>query len=165
MSAEIFTITRVFPVPRERMYAVWSDPVHIAAASASPGGTFTSLVIELRPGGRHHYCARSSEGQETWGLRTFTVVAPGHRLQWRQSFSDASGAPVRHPMAPAFPLEILSTLTFEDEGEGATRLTITWDPGGAPDAERAFFASIHEGMRGGWTGTFDQIERYAASLG
>ncbi len=164
LNSNLFTFTRTLPVDRELVYRLWTEPKHIAASSAPAGGTFESPVLDLRPGGRHHYCARTAEGQATWGLREFTAVEPGRRLQWRQSFSDANGQPARHPMAPEFPLVLLSTLVFEDAGPGATRLTLTWEPWDAPEAERAFFASIHEGIRGGWTATFDQLERYLASL-
>ena len=44
-------------------------------------------------------------------------------------------------------------------------MTLTWEPSEATAEERAFFASIHDGMRGGWDATFAQIEAYAQSLG
>ncbi len=164
MSTETFTVLRTFPVPAARLWAIWTQPAHIAASSAPPGGSFESPTFELRPGGRHHYCARTAEGQETWGLRSFVAIEEGTRLQWRQSFSDATGTPARHPMAPSFPLTLLSTLTFADDGAGGAQLTLTWEPVDATPEERAFFAAIHEGMRGGWTHTFDQVEQYARAM-
>ncbi len=166
MSHPVFTYVRTVPCARERLYAVWTEPTHIAAVSAPPGGTFEVPVFELRVGGRHHYCARTAEGHETWGLREFTAIEPGRRLQWKQSFSDASGALARPPMAPAFPLVLLSTLVFDDaeSAPGSTLVTLTWEPVGASEAEVAFFASIHDGMRGGWDGVFGQIEAYVAGL-
>lgn len=165
MSISVFTTSHTFPCTRERLYAVWTEPPHIAASSAPPGGSFASPVFELRVGGRHHYCARTADGHETWGLRVFTAIEPGCRLQWRQSFADASGAPARHPMAPAFPLTLASTLVLEDgDSPVSTRVTLPWEPVDAAEAEVAFFAAIHDGMRGGWDATFRQIEAYVAGL-
>ena len=165
MSTVSFTVVRTFPVPAARLWTLWTEPAHIAASSAPPGGSFESPVFELRPSGRHHYCARTAEGHATWGLRVFFAIEAGTRLQWRQSFSDEAGAPARHPMAPLFPVSLLSTLTFADDAAtGGARLTLTWEPVDATPEEEAFFGAIHDGMRGGWAHTFDQIERYALTM-
>jgi len=58
-------------------------------------------------------------------------------------------------------LETLSTVTFAEQN-GKTLLTIEWIPLNATDAERKTFDEGHESMKGGWTGTLDQLTEYLA---
>ena len=56
---------------------------------------------------------------------------------------------------------MLSTTTLVEEG-GKTKLAIRWSPLNPTDEERKTFDSSHEGMKQGWTGTFDQLAAYLA---
>ena len=42
-------------------------------------------------------------------------------------------------MAPTWPLEMLSTFTFEDAPGGKTKFTVRWSPHNASDEERKTF--------------------------
>ena len=64
-------------------------------------------------------------------------------------------------MAPTWPLQMLSTFTFEDVGS-KTKLAIRWAPHNATDEERKTFDSGHDSMRQGWGGTMDQLAAYLA---
>ena len=64
-------------------------------------------------------------------------------------------------MSPTWPLEMLSTTTFA-EHEGRTTITVQWAPLNATEAERKTFDTSHEGMRMGWTRTFEQLAAYLA---
>ena len=77
------------------------------------------------------------------------------------SFSDEACGITRHPMSPTWPLEMLSTFTFEDVG-GKTKVTIRWAPHNATDEERKTFDTSHDSMRQGWGGTMDQLADYLA---
>ena len=166
MSDVTFRYARTLPIERSRAFLMFTDPRHIDASSSPPGGSFESLSFDLLASGRHHYRSRDADARDSWGLRVFTAIEPGRSLTWQQSFSDASGAVARHPMAPAFPLVVRSTLTFDDApgAPGSTTLSLTWEPDGGSEAERAFFASIHDGMRAGWDAIFIQFERYAIAM-
>jgi len=52
------------------------------------------------------------------------------------------------------------TLTEEN---GRATVTIEWIPLNATDEEIATFNAAHDGMKQGWTGTFDQLEAYLAN--
>ena len=62
-------------------------------------------------------------------------------------------------MAPDWPLEMLSTITF-DENAGKTTVTVKWSPINASAAERKVFADNHASMNQGWSGTFGKLENY-----
>ena len=70
-------------------------------------------------------------------------------------------------MAPTWPLEMLSVVTF-DEHAGKTHGTVITLQSSAwrcNAEEQRTFDDGHESMRGGWGGTFDVLESYLAKLG
>jgi uncharacterized protein YndB with AHSA1/START domain len=99
-----------------------------------------------------------------WGKQVFREIAAPERLVFVQSFSDKNGGLTRHPMAPAWPLEMLSVLTFEEAGPGRTKLTVRWEPLNASAEEREAFDGARDGMDHGFKGTFGQLEAYLKTL-
>jgi len=79
-------------------------------------------------------------------------------------FSDEAGGITRHPMAPTWPLRMLSSFRL-DESDGKTRFTVQWTPHEASKEERDTFNSEQSrtSMTNGWTGTLDQLETYLAA--
>lgn len=57
---------------------------------------------------------------------------------------------------------MLSTITF-DERDGGTLVMVRWSPLDATAVEWTAFATGHESMRGGWSGTFDPLADYLAT--
>ncbi len=78
------------------------------------------------------------------------------------SFSDEKGDLTRHPLSATWPLELLTTVTFEQAPGSKTKLTLQWSPINATEEERKTFDAAQEGMKGGWTGSFDQLDAYLA---
>ena len=86
---------------------------------------------------------------------------------YTQSFCDKDGKISRPPFAPTWPEVMLTTVTFEEEGEGdnETRVTVQWEVyGNATEEERKTFHSAKSGMSGGWTGSFDKFENALLGL-
>ena len=96
-----------------------------------------------------------------WGRWTFREIQAPRRLVLVSNFSDAQGGVTRHPFAPTWPLQTLSTTTLEEQGE-QTLLTIRWSPLDASELEQATFDAGHAGMVMGWSGTFEQLEAFLA---
>ncbi|MEY4722651.1 MAG: hypothetical protein RLZZ324_164 [Candidatus Parcubacteria bacterium] len=105
-------ITRVIAAPRERVFAAWTDPVHIAEWWGPEGFTTTTKEFELRVGGVWRHVMRGPDGKEYPNKTTFTAIEPPSRLAYTLSDDDAG------TMKP-FDAEIL----FDDEG-GKTRVTL-----------------------------------------
>ena len=61
-------------------------------------------------------------------------------------------------MAPSWPLQLLSTFTFEDVPGGKTKFTVRWTPFNPTEEERTTFDAGHASMTGGWSGTMDKLE-------
>jgi uncharacterized protein YndB with AHSA1/START domain len=113
-----FTITRVFDAPRELVFKAQTEAEHLSKWWGPKGYTMLVAKLELRPGGTFHYSMRSPEGHEMWGKFVYREIVAPERIVFVNSFSDESGATVRAPFAPDWPLEVLNMLTL------STRSTI-----------------------------------------
>jgi len=154
-----FVISRSFDAPRGLVFRVWTQCEHLQHWWGPKGFTVTHCTNDLRPGGRMHYALRGGDGTVMWGRWVYREIAPPERLVFISSFSDPEGGVTRPPFSEPWPLQLLSTITF-DEQDGGTLVTVRWSPHEAGDAERATFEANHASMRGGWSGTFDQLGDY-----
>lgn len=156
-----FVISRVFDAPRDLVWKCFTDPEHMKQWWGPKGVTVIKSDMDLRPGGRYHYGMRTADGSVMWGKMVYREVTPPSRIVFVNSFSDEAGGVSRHPMAPTWPLEMLSTFLFEDLG-GKTKFTVIWTPLNASEEERATFAAGHASMNQGWGGTLDKLGVYLA---
>jgi uncharacterized protein YndB with AHSA1/START domain len=157
-----FVISRTFDAPRDLVWKAFTDPERMKQWWGPKGFTVIASKMDLRPGGTYHYGMRAPDGSAMWGKFVYREIVPPERMVLINSFSDEAGGITRHPMAPNWPLELLSTFTFEDVG-GKTKFTVRWSPHNATEEERKVFAASHDSMRGGWGGTMDQLAAYLAS--
>ncbi len=156
-----FVFSRTFDVARDRMWQVWTECAHLKHWWGPKGVTVTSCKNDLRPGGLFHYCLRSPDGKDMWGKFVYREVVKPKRLVFIVSFSDETAGITRHPLAPDWPLQTLSTITFS-EHQGKTTVTVEWSAFEATEAERKTFDAGRAGMQQGWTGTMDQLADYLA---
>jgi uncharacterized protein YndB with AHSA1/START domain len=94
-----------------------------------------------------------------WGKQVYREIAPPARLVFVNSFSDAAGGTTRHPLAPVWPLELLTTITLSEQ-DGRTTVTVRRLPINSTTEERKAFDEGHASMQQGWTGTLDQLTEY-----
>lgn len=154
-----FRLSRTFQAPRELVYRAWTRPEHLAQWWGPAGLTMLKCEMDLRPGGTFLYGMKTPDGHEMWGKWVFRSVREPELLEFLVSFCDPQGNPVRHPMAPEWPLEMLSTVTFTEHA-GATTLAMTATAWNASDREREVFAAGAGSMTQGWTGTLDNFEAW-----
>src|SRR6266540_2052694 len=156
-----FVITRVFDAPRERVFKAWTESDHLTQWWGPKGFTVLSCKVDLRPGGVMHYCLRGPDGRDMWGKFVYRDIVKPERLVFVNSFSDEKGGVTRHPLAPDWPLEMLSTVTFAEQ-DGRTKLIVQWVPLNATESERQAFEAGRSSMEQGWTGTLDNLANYLA---
>ena len=156
-----FVISRVFDAPRERVWQAWTVPERLRQWFSPKGFTVIAAKMDLRAGGTYHYGMRMQDGKEMWGKWLIREVTPPERLVFVNTFSDAKGGLTRHPFAPDWPQQMLSTITFAEQG-GRTTLAIRWEPIDASEAELKTFDNGRESMKQGWGGTFENFTAYLA---
>ena len=155
-----FVISRVFDAPRDRVWKSWTEAERLKQWWGPKGFTVTHCKLGLRPGGIMHYCLRTPDGNEVWGKFVYREIAKPERLVFVNSFSDPKGGVTRHPWHASWPLEMLTTVTFEAQGN-KTKLAVQWalfDT--TTELERKTFDEGRDSMKTGWTGTMDQFAAY-----
>jgi len=118
-------VTRVIDAPRDVVFKAWTNPERVMRWWGPKGFTTPFCRIDLRPGGVFHYCMRSPEGRDYWGIGVYREIVEPERIVYTDAFADAEGNPV--PPAqygmPDHPPETLVTVTFV-EHEGRTKLAL-----------------------------------------
>jgi uncharacterized protein YndB with AHSA1/START domain len=144
-------ITRVLNAPRELVFKAWTESEHLMRWWAPKGCTTPFCKIDLRPGGKFHYCMRMPEGRDIWGIGVYREIVAPSLLVYTDSFADAQGNPVppaHYGMSASHPAETFVTVTFE-EHEGKTKLTL----------RHAIPVSVEEreGTEHGWIEMLDRL--------
>lgn len=158
-----FIIAREFDAPREAVWKALTEPERMKQWWGPKGITVVSASMDFRLGGTYHYGMRTPDGRVMWGKFVYREITPPERLVWVNSFSDEARGITRHPLSPTWPLEMLTTITFEQRPGGETGLTLRWSPLNATAEEQQTFDAGHDNMRQGWGGTFEQLTGYLAS--
>ena len=156
-----FVISRTFDAPRELVWKAWTERDRLMQWFGPKGFKMTVANLDFHPGGVFHYCLRTPDGKDMWGKFVYREIVPPERIVLVNSFSDEKGGLTRHPMSPTWPLEMLTTTTFAEHA-GKTTVTVQWELLHPTDEERKTFDTSHDGMKMGWTGTFDQLAEYLA---
>jgi uncharacterized protein YndB with AHSA1/START domain len=158
-----FVMSRVFDAPRDLLWKFFTDPERMKQWWGPKGFKVLAAKMDLRPGGTYHYGMQAPNGQTMWGKFVYREVIPQERMVFINSFSDEKGGITRHPGNENWPLEMLSTFSFEDAPGGKTKFTVTWTPHNASEDERKAFDSSRQSMQQGWGGTMEQLEAYLAN--
>jgi uncharacterized protein YndB with AHSA1/START domain len=103
--------TRVFDAPRELMFEVWTDPMHLEQWWGPYGFRTESIAMDLREGGGWQLAMHAPDGRLFNNRTVYLEVVAPERLVYRH---EGDGGKVGFE----------STTTFEDIGEGRTRLTM-----------------------------------------
>ena len=154
-----FEITRVFDAPRDKVWKAWTEAERLKQWWGPRGFKVHTCKVDLRPGGVFLYGMKAPDGSDMWGKFVYRQIEAPKRLEFIVSFSDPQGGVTRHPSSPGWPLEILSVVSFDEQG-GKTKVTVQWTPHNATDEERKTFEEGRDSMKQGWTGTFDQFAGY-----
>jgi uncharacterized protein YndB with AHSA1/START domain len=157
-----FVISRVFDAPLDAVWKASTERERMMRWWGPKGFPISKATLDLRPGGMFHYGMSMPDGSTMWGRLVYREVAPKERLVAVVSFTDEKANPVRHPMSPTWPLEMLSTTTFAERG-GKTEITIRWTPLNPTPEEQKTFDAGHESMTQGFTGTLDQLADFLTS--
>ena len=154
-----FVIARVFDAPRDKVWKAWTEAERLKHWWGPKGFKVHTCKVDLRPGGSFHYGMTAPGGGEVWGRFTYREIVPPEKLVFITSFSDPQGGVRRHPGTENWPLEMLSTVTFDADGQ-RTKVTVRWAPHNASELERKTFDDGMPSMQQGWTGTFEQLETH-----
>jgi uncharacterized protein YndB with AHSA1/START domain len=144
-------IVRVLDAPRELVWKAWTDPEHFMSWWGPKDYTCPFCEIDLRVGGKYLNCMRSPNGREYWSTGVYREIIPMERLVFTDCFADEQGNVVHashYGLSPDFPLEMLVTVTLEDQ-DSKTKMTL--EHIGLPAGSEG------EGAEQGWSESFDKL--------
>jgi uncharacterized protein YndB with AHSA1/START domain len=156
---QTFTISRTFEAPRALVWKAWTEPERLAQWYGPKGCTLQVKRASMGEGGILHMRMDFPGGMEMWSKWVIREVMPPARLIFISCFSTAECGLGRHPLAPEWPQQMLTTISLE-ESDGRTTVTIRSTPIEESAAEREVFAKNHASMRGGWGGTLEMLAGY-----
>ena len=142
--------TRVLDAPRAFVFAMFSDPEHLAQWWGPNGFSTTTHSHEFRAGGVWRFVMHGPDGRDYQNRITYGEIVPPERIV----YSHGGGDDVE-------PVQFETTVTFEDLGDGKTRLT--WH-GRFPSAEERARVIKEYGADKGLVQTMTRLADYAAAL-
>ena len=151
-------ITRVFDAPRDLVFKAWTEPERFVRWWGPNDFTTPACTIDLRAGGRIHFCMRAPDGQDIWCGGIYREVGPPERIVVTDYFADEQGnvvSPEHYGLSANWPRETLVTVTFEVEA-GKTKVTLRHAAGGG-------LAEEIESADQGWSESFDKLAEYLAT--
>lgn len=156
LNTKTITITRVLHAPRAKVWAVWTEPKHLKKWWGPKDFTAPSIKTDLRVGGTFVYCMHGPAGTEfdkdMWSGGEFKEIVPMEKIVATDYFTDKDGnwiSPKEMGMPGEWPEKMLVTVTFEDAGDGKTKLTLVHEGHPAEMAEMA---------EAGWNQSLDKFE-------
>jgi uncharacterized protein YndB with AHSA1/START domain len=150
-NAREIVVTRDYDQPREAVFKAWTNAEQLKRWWAPAGCTTPFCTVDLRSGGKFHYCIRLPDGRDIWGLGIYREIVVPERIVYVDSFADAEGTPVppsHYFMSAEQPERSLVTVTFS-ENDGRTTLTLHHAIG--PEVKE------REQIRQGWNEMLDRL--------
>lgn len=114
---EIITL-RVLPVPRERVFAAFSDPARLAQWWGPEGFTNIFHEFDFRPGGSWRFTMRGPDGTAYEMNKRFVEVVPSERIVLRH-FQQTHDFTLTMTFVPKGTGTLVTwAMCFEDPAEG-----------------------------------------------
>ncbi len=142
--------TRVFDAPRELVFSCFTDPKHLAQWWGPDGFTTTTSAFDFRRGGVWRFVMHGPDGRDYQNRVTFDEIVPPERLVYRHGGGD-----------DVEPVQFTQRLTFEDLGNGRTRLI--WH-GTFPTAEERARVIKDYGADKGLAQTMARLADYVVAM-
>ncbi len=150
-------IVRTLDAPRERVWEAWTNPDDIKKWWGPEGFSAPSVQQDLRTGGKFVYAMQGPPGSEwdkvTYSGGEYVEVVPMEKIVATDYFCDENGNwidPSTIGMPGEWPEKMKVTITFEDAGEGKTKLTVHHEGHSVEMAENA---------EAGWSSSLDKFAK------
>ncbi|MGQ0640506.1 MAG: SRPBCC family protein [Gemmatimonadaceae bacterium] len=130
---KVLVVTRDFDAPVALAWHAWSDSEHVKQWWGPTGFTCPVAEIDFREGGTSLVCMRAPKefgGQDMFNIWTYTKIVPQQRIEFVFHFCDPDGNridPAALGLPPGMPAEVHHVVTFDDLGNGKSRMTVQED--------------------------------------
>lgn len=155
-----FSLERKFKANKQRTFDAFANAEAMGQWWGPVGMKVTVFSLDFRPGGKFHY-KMQNDNNIMWGLFVYKNIIRPDLIEFVNSFSDASGNITKPPFDIDFPQEVFNKLTFTED-RGTTTIRLEAYPINATKQQEAVYYSITQSMEEGFSGTFDQLEKFLA---
>ena len=156
-----YVLERVFDAPRTLVWRTWTEP-DLLSRWYGPGVETIIHKLDVRAGGQWLNEMKFGENGQRERM-DYIEVKPTERLVWHHSMTDADWNITSNPMMSDWPKVLLTVVTMEEIG-AKTKLTLTWTPHEASEAEIACFAQAMAGLDRGWGSGMDILADILSEL-
>ncbi len=156
---ERMVITRVFDAPRELVWKAYTDPRYIMQWWGPKDFTTPVCKIDFRVGGKFLCCMRTPDGKDFWNSGEYHEIVPHEKIVSSMYFSDSEGnkvEPADYGIEHEAIEDVCDVITFEDLGNGQTRLTFT--------GNETMESAISSGQVEGWNQILDKFAAVLTEL-
>lgn len=150
-------LERVIDVPRELVWAAWTEPEHLKKWFTPAPWKTVDCEIDLRPGGVFRTVMESPEGQQFPSAGCYLEVAPLEKLVWTSALGP--GYRPQSSTGSGEDLYFTGVIILETEGAG-TRYRAIAIHGDEASAKRHEEMGFHQG----WSAALDQLVALAKSM-
>src|SRR5688572_27528633 len=119
-------IERMFDAQRELVFEAWTKPEYLMRWYAPHGCTLRLVEVDVRPGGRFHFCISNPAFGDCWCVGVYRELVRPERIVYTLATADSAGNiidPVTAGHDPRWPRETLVTVTLATV-RGRTLLTL-----------------------------------------
>ncbi|MCH8495579.1 MAG: SRPBCC domain-containing protein [Balneolales bacterium] len=104
---------RIFDASPELMFDIWSNCNHLKNWWGPKQWPMHECDLNFQVGGNWHFCLRGpNEGDESWGLATYTNIDKPRKIVYQDNFSDKDGN-----VNKEMPGMLITVEFFEHEGK------------------------------------------------
>ncbi|KQY97919.1 hypothetical protein ASD45_18155 [Pseudolabrys sp. Root1462] len=141
--------TREFDAPVDLVFTAFTDVKHLSQWWGPNGFTTTTSHFEFKPGGVWRFVMHGPDGRDYENRITFDEIVPNRRIAYHHGGGNGE------------PIKFSQTVTFEDLGQGRTR--IVWH-GVFPNAEARDFVIREHGAAEGLQETTARLAGYVTTM-
>lgn len=123
-------ISRIYQAPIELVWKAWTDAELVKKWWGPDKFSCNHAKIDFREGGVSVISMKAPKefgGSEWFNVWEYRRIVPLERIEFDQSFSDKKGKkirPIEAGMPPDFPDVVFTSVTFKDQGNGTTEITV-----------------------------------------
>ena len=154
----IFLLNRVFEAPIDKVFDMFTNSAQIERWQPPTG--FSMKIIEGKiEASNSVFYEMGNDAVKFYGRSTYQQIKRPEFISFLQEFCNESGQNAKHPGAPIWPARWSTSVTFVQEENSLTRITLKSELiENYTSAELEAFFAERGGMTQGWNGSFDRLE-------
>lgn len=147
------TITRLFDTSLDLVWRAWTEAELLDQWWAPKPWQSVTKSMDFKEGGKRLYAMRGPEGEEHWGLTTYTTIVKHESFSGEDAFADETGK-----INEAFPVSTFQTM-LKKKGNQTLVVNIS-----KYASEEALKQTLEMGLEEGLSKAYENLDHCLAAL-